>query len=64
MAKLAARGIAGAAACVLYAVQPDLGYVSALLIGFLLGVVAVVAAFVVAASGFAWLAALVLDGAR
>jgi MFS family permease len=39
--------IGGALACVLYAVQPDLGYVSALLIGFLLGAEFDVLAFLI-----------------
>ena len=39
--------IGGAAACVLYAVQPDFGYVSALLIGFLLGAEFDVLAFLI-----------------
>src|SRR5688572_28534745 len=39
--------IGGALACVLYAVEPDLGYVSALLIGFLLGAEFDVLAFLI-----------------
>jgi MFS family permease len=39
--------IGGAVACVLYAMQPDLGYVSALLIGFLLGAEFDVLAFLI-----------------
>jgi MFS family permease len=39
--------IGGAAACVLYALYPDLGYVSALLIGFLLGAEFDVLAFLI-----------------
>ena len=39
--------IGGAVACVLYAVYPDLGYVSALLIGFLLGAEFDVLAFLI-----------------
>jgi hypothetical protein len=39
--------IGGALACVLYAVQPDLGYASALLIGFLLGAEFDVLAFLI-----------------
>jgi MFS family permease len=39
--------IGGALACILYAVQPDLGYVSALLIGFLLGAEFDVLAFLI-----------------
>src|SRR5690606_39010004 len=39
--------IGGALACVLYAVQPDFGYVSALLIGFLLGAEFDVLAFLI-----------------
>jgi len=39
--------IGGAAACILYAVYPDLGYVSALLIGFLLGAEFDVLAFLI-----------------
>jgi MFS family permease len=39
--------IGGAVACVLYAVEPDLGYVSALLIGFLLGAEFDVLAFLI-----------------
>jgi MFS family permease len=39
--------IGGAIACVLYAVQPDFGYVSALLIGFLLGAEFDVLAFLI-----------------
>ncbi len=39
--------IGGALACVLYAVQPDLGYVSALLVGFLLGAEFDVLAFLI-----------------
>jgi MFS family permease len=39
--------IGGALACILYAVQPDFGYVSALLIGFLLGAEFDVLAFLI-----------------
>jgi sugar phosphate permease len=39
--------IGGAAACVLYALYPDLGYISALLIGFLLGAEFDVLAFLI-----------------
>jgi sugar phosphate permease len=39
--------IGGAIACVLYAVYPDLGYISALLIGFLLGAEFDVLAFLI-----------------
>ncbi|HEY9182865.1 MAG TPA: MFS transporter [Gammaproteobacteria bacterium] len=39
--------IGGAVACVLYAVRPDLGYVSALLLGFLLGAEFDVLAFLI-----------------
>jgi sugar phosphate permease len=39
--------IGGAVACVLYAVRPDFGYVSALLIGFLLGAEFDVLAFLI-----------------
>ena len=39
--------IGGAVACILYAVYPDLGYVSALLIGFLLGAEFDVLAFLI-----------------
>jgi hypothetical protein len=44
---LTAVSIGGAIACVLYAVQPDFGYVSALLIGFLLGAEFDVLAFLI-----------------
>jgi sugar phosphate permease len=39
--------IGGAVACVLYAVRPDLGYISALLLGFLLGAEFDVLAFLI-----------------
>jgi MFS family permease len=44
---MTAVSIGGAAACVLYAVNPDLGYVSAILIGFLLGAEFDVLAFLI-----------------
>lgn len=44
---MTAVSIGGAAACVLYAVNPDFGYVSAILVGFLLGAEFDVLAFLI-----------------
>jgi sugar phosphate permease len=44
---MTAVSIGGAAACILYAVNPDLGYVSAILVGFLLGAEFDVLAFLI-----------------
>lgn len=44
---MTAVSIGGAAACILYAVNPDLGYVSAILIGFMLGAEFDVLAFLI-----------------
>jgi len=44
---MTAVSIGGAVACILYAVYPDLGYVSALLVGFLLGAEFDVLAFLI-----------------
>ncbi len=44
---MTAVSIGGAAACILYAVNPDLGYLSAILIGFLLGAEFDVLAFLI-----------------